>query len=180
MRIKSKQLGFTLLEIMIVVVIVGLLASVVAPMVSKSTDDLLKEQADRFIALVKLAQDEAILQSRQLGLKMDAEGYSFLQQQDDSEDWIFFSEGPFRERKLSSGTKTSLYLDGVDVSLAKNNDDFVFKEEDEKKKLKPQVFILSSGEMTPFEYELSFATGSGIKIVFDAIGNTKKTVFKKE
>ncbi len=179
MKIKSKQLGFTLLEIMIVVVIVGLLASVVAPMVSRSTDDLLKEQADRFIALVKLAQDESILQSRQLGLKMDAEGYSFLQQQEDSEDWIFFSEGPFRKRKLSSGTKTALYLDGIDVSLAKNNDDLVF-EEDEKKKLKPQVFILSSGEMTPFEYELSFATGSGIKIVFDAIGNTKKTQFKKE
>jgi prepilin-type N-terminal cleavage/methylation domain-containing protein len=68
MKTRLKQSGFTLLEIMIVVVIVGLLASVVAPMVSKSTDDLLKEQADRFIALVKLAQDESILQSRQLGL----------------------------------------------------------------------------------------------------------------
>jgi general secretion pathway protein G len=53
MKTRLKQSGFTLLEIMIVVVIVGLLASVVAPMVSKSTDDLLKEQADRFIALVK-------------------------------------------------------------------------------------------------------------------------------
>ena len=111
---------------------------------------------------------------------MDTEGYSFLQQQEDSGDWIFFSEGPFRERKLSSGTKTALYLDGIDVSLAKNSDDLVFEEEDEKKKLKPQIFILSSGEMTPFEYELSFATGSGIKIVFDAIGNVKKTEFKQE
>ena len=179
MKIRLKQSGFTLLEIMIVVVIVGLLASVVAPMVSKSADDLLKEQADRFIALVKLAQDESILQSRQLGLKMDTEGYSFLQQQDDSNDWVFFSEGPFRERKLSSSTKTSLYLDGIDISL-ENDKEESFEGDEDEKKLKPQVFILSSGEMTPFNYELAFPTGSRIKIEFDAIGNVKRTLFEKE
>ena len=180
MKRRLKQSGFTLLEIMIVVVIVGLLASVVAPMVSKSADDLLKEQADRFIALVKLAQDESILQSRQLGLKMETEGYSFLQQQDDSNDWVFFSEGPFRERKLSSSTKTSLYLDGMDISLAKDVEASFAEDEEDKKKLKPQVFILSSGEMTPFSYELSFSTGSRIQIEFDAIGNVKRTLFEKE
>ena len=178
MNIRVKSSGFTLLEIMIVVVIVGLLASVVAPMVSKSADDLLKEQADRFIALVKLSQDESILQSRQLGLKVDAEGYSFLQQQDDSNDWIFFSEGPFRQRKLSSSTKTSLYLDGIDVSLAKDTEEVL--DEEGEKKLKPHIFILSSGEMTPFSYELAFSTGSRIKVEFDAIGNVKRTLFKKE
>ena len=178
MNIKSKLSGFTLLEIMIVVVIVGLLASVVAPMVSKSADDLLKEEADRFVALVKLAQDESILQSRQLGLKIEPDGYSFLQQQDDSDDWVFFSEGPFRQRKLSSSTKTFLYLDGVDVSLLENN--IESEGDDEKKKLKPHLFILSSGEMTPFSYELVFSTGSRVKVTFDAIGNMKKTVFKKE
>lgn len=178
-NLRSKSSGFTLLEIMIVVVIVGLLASVVAPMVSKGADDLLKEQADRFIALVKLSQDESILQSRQLGLKVDAEGYYFLQQQDDSDNWVFFSEGPFRQRKLSSGTKTSLYLEGIDISLSSDIEE-AFDEEGEKKKLKPQVFILSSGEMTPFSYELAFSTGTRIKIEFDAIGNVKRTVFKKE
>ncbi len=178
MKIRSKLSGFTLLEIMIVVVIVGLLASVVAPMISKSADDLLKEETDRFVALIKLAQDEAILQSRQLGLKMEPDGYSFLQQQDDSDDWIFFSEGPFRQRKLSSNTKTFLHLDGVDVLLVENN--IEVEGDGEKKKLKPHAFILSSGEMTPFSYELVFSTGSRVKITFDAIGNTKKTVFKKE
>ncbi len=183
-KINTMQSGFTLLEIMIVVVIVALLASVVAPMVSKSADDLLKEQADRFIALVKLAQDEAILQSRQLGLMVDAEGYSFLQQEDDSNDWFFFSEGPFRQRKLSSGIKTSLYLEDTDVLLPENNtmaeEEEGIETEEGKKKLKPQVFLLSSGEMTPFSYEMTFSTGSHIKITFDAIGNVKKILSKKE
>ena len=181
-KIKILQSGFTLLEIMIVVVIVALLASVVAPMVSKSADDLLKEQADRFIALVKLAQDEAILQSRQLGLMVNAEGYSFLQQQeDDSNDWFFFSEGPFRQRKFSANIKTSLYLEDTDILLPENNtmlEEEEIETEDGKRKLKPQVFLLSSGEMTPFSYEMTLSTGSRIHMTFDAVGNVKKILSK--
>ncbi|HIO91335.1 MAG TPA: type II secretion system protein GspH [Leucothrix mucor] len=162
----AKKSGFTLLEIMIVVVIVGLLMSAVVPMVSKSSDDLLKEQADRFSALVKLAQDESILQSRQLGLKIREESYSFLQQ--DDEKWIAFEEGPFRQRNLSGGTKITLYLDDVDVSLDEGAEG--------DKKTKPQVFILSSGEMTPFSAQFAFRSGGNIKVSFDAIGNVKKVV----
>jgi len=162
----TKKAGFTLLEIMIVVVIVGLLSAAVVPMVSKSSDDVLKEQADRFSALVKLAQDESILQSRQLGLKIKEESYSFLQQEGD--DWVAFEEGPFRQRQLSGGTKIMLNLDDVDVSLAEGIAG--------NKKTKPQIFILSSGEMTPFSATFSFRSGGSIIVKFDAIGNVKKVV----
>ena len=168
-EVGSKHSGFTLIEIMVVVVIVAVISSAVVPMMTKTTNDLLAEQADRFVALVNLVQDEAILQSRQLGLQVDAQSYSFLQREDNSNNWIPFTEGPFRQRKLSAGTKTALYLDEVDISsLAKQEVDA-----DGKKKIKPQVFILSSGEMTPFRYELAFSTGSRFKITFDAIGTSK-------
>jgi hypothetical protein len=70
-------------------------------------------------------------------------------------------------------------LDGIDISL-ENDKEELFEGEGDEKKLKPQVFILSSGEMTPFHYELAFPTGSRIKIEFDAIGNVKRTLFEKE
>lgn len=167
--IRTRQSGFTLIEIMVVVVIVAILSSAVVPMMSKTTDDLLAEQADRFVALIKLAQDEAILQSRQLGLQVDAQRYSFLQREDKSNNWVPFNDGPFRPRKLSAGTKTALFLDEVAISsLTKQALDA-----EGKPKIKPQVFILSSGEMTPFRYELAFSTGSRFKIIFDAIGTSK-------
>jgi general secretion pathway protein H len=167
--LRARHSGFTLIEIMVVVVIVAILSSAVVPMMTKSTDDLLTEQADRFVALVNLAQNEAILQSRQLGLQVEAQSYSFLQREDDSNNWVPFTEGPFRQRKLSAGTKTALYLDEVDISsLAKENIDA-----EGNKKIIPQVFILSSGEMTPFRYELAFTTGSRFKVSFDAIGTSK-------
>ncbi|MCK5917663.1 MAG: type II secretion system minor pseudopilin GspH [Cocleimonas sp.] len=166
---RAQHAGFTLIEIMVVVVIVAVISSAVVPMMTKTTDDLLSEQADRFVALVNLAQNESILQSRQLGLQIDAQGYSFLQREDNSNNWVPFSEGPFRQRKLSAGTKTSIYMDDVDISsLTKEEVD-----EEGNKKIKPQVFILSSGEMTPFRYELAFSTGSRFKIIFDAIGTSK-------
>ena len=167
---QSKKAGFTLLEIMIVVVIVGLLSAAVVPMVSRSSDDILKEQADRFSALVKLSQDESILQSRQLGLRIKESSYSFLQQ--DGENWIPFEEGPFRERQLSGNTKISLFLDDIDVSLAEGIAG--------AEKTKPQVFILSSGEMTPFKAKFAFRSGGSITISFDAIGNVKKEVQQRE
>ena len=166
----KRQTGFTLLEIMVVVIIVALLMSAVVPMVSRNADDLLQEQADRFIALVKLAQDESILQSRQLGLQITKESYSFLQQEGDV--WTAFAEGPFRQRSLPSGASASLYLESVDVSLSDNMTG--------DKKSQPQVFILSSGEMTPFSYEFVFPTGSRVKVTFDAIGNYTKVLTKKE
>ena len=166
----NKKSGFTLLEIMIVVVIVGLLMSAVVPMISRSSDDVLKEQADRFSALVKLAQDESILQSRQLGLKIKEQSYSFLQQED--ENWVAFEEGPFRKRQLSGGTKIVLHLDDIDVSLAEGVVG--------NKKTKPQIFILSSGEMTPFSATFSFRSGANITVNFDAIGNVKKVVQRSE
>lgn len=166
----NKVSGFTLLEVMIVVVIVSLMASAVVPMVSNSSDNLLKEQADRFSALVRLAQDESILQSRELGLKITKESYSFLQQE--GENWVAFEEGPFRQRQLSGGTKIVLYLDDIDVSLVEGVAG--------KKKTKPQIFILSSGEMTPFRAKFSFRSGGNITIKFDAIGNVKKVVKRSE
>jgi general secretion pathway protein H len=137
-------------------------------MMSKNADDVLTEHADRFEALMSLAQDEAILQSRQLGLLVDEKGYSFLQQEDDGS-WVPFTDGPFRPRKLSGGVKSSLYLEEVDIVLDKGEAD-----EEGVKRSTPQVFILSSGEMTPFYYELVFATGSRVRVIVDAIGNSKQ------
>ncbi|MCK5896359.1 MAG: type II secretion system minor pseudopilin GspH [Cocleimonas sp.] len=161
----TKQSGFTLLEVMVVVVIVAILSSAVVPLMSKNADDVLTEQADRFMALMSLVQDEAILQSRQLGLKVDEQGYSFLQQEDEGS-WVPFDDGPFRARKLSSGIKASLYLEDVDIVLEEGGEG--------EERTTPQVFILSSGEMTPFYYELTFATGSRVRVTMDAIGNSKQ------
>ena len=76
--------GFTLIEIMVVIVIVSILVGAVSLTFPRSTDDLLKADAEHFSELLYLAQDEAILQSRDLAVAIDDSGYSFLSRNDKS------------------------------------------------------------------------------------------------
>ena len=158
--------GFTLIEIMVVVVIVAVLISAVALSFPPVGDKLLKEHADRFSALVSLAQDEAILQSTELAIEITPQGYSFYQNQGNS--WVALNDLPFSKRQLPSEISTKMYLDGISIDL-KNRDEN-----------KPQVVILSSGEMTPFTYNLQFKDQSEIKLKVDANGEIEKTFTQKE
>lgn len=153
--------GFTLIEIMVVVVIVAVLISAVALSFPPVGDKLLKEHADRFSALVSLAQDEAILQSNELALEITPNGYSFYQNQNNS--WQNLSENPFSRRVLPSEIKTKIFLDGILIDLK------------DREESKPQVVILSSGEMTPFTYSLQFKNQSEITLKVDANGEIEKT-----
>lgn len=152
--------GFTLIEIMIVIVIASILVGAVSMSFPRSLDDLLKEDAERFSALLFLAQDEAILQSRDLAIAINDSGYEFLSRDDKS--WMTFSAEPFSPRKLTGNVKAELYLEGTSIKLKT------------KAKTKPQIVIYSSGEVTPFVYSFGNKNGSQVSIDVDAAGTTKQ------
>lgn len=160
-----KQQGFTLIEIMVVVVIAAILMGAVVISLPKTDDDLLKENANRLTALVALAQDEAILQSRDLALAFNDEGYEFYRRQGGG--WEVFSDGPFVARKLKGFSHSDLTLEGVAIKLKK------------QAKTKPQILISTSGEMTPFTYILGDPDKSNITIKVNAVG-TIEQVFKED
>ncbi|KAG1707518.1 Type II secretion system protein I [Nymphon striatum] len=106
------------------------MAGAVVMSIPRDINDLLKEQANRFQAVLNLSQDEAIMQSRELALGFTESGYTFFEYNDNA--WSVKSDGPFKARRLPSSILSQLYLEGVAVSL------------DDKIEVKPQVFILSS------------------------------------
>ena len=160
---RKKADGFTLIEVMIVVVIVAILMGAVAMSIPRDINDLMKEQANRFQAVVSLSQDEAIMQSRELALGFTESGYTFFEFNDSA--WVVKSEGPFKAQKLPQNILSQLYLEGVSVSL------------DERVEVKPQVFILSSGEMTPFTYEFQLPEQDRrIKVTVNAIGDVEQEI----
>ena len=151
-----RSAGFTLLELMVVLVLIGIIFSFAV--LSLGGDDyaeLMEQDTHRMMTLLGLASDEAVLRGDELAVLFAEDGYSFLILDEDQQ-WRATSEdGLLKSYALPEGVDLRLEVEGEppiltatsidDIELLENDPD-----EDEEEELQPQVFILSSGEMTPF------------------------------
>lgn len=146
-----RQRGFTLLELMIVVVIIAiLLAAAILSMSFTSMERVLKEEGQRFTALLSYAREEAILQTWDLGFQIEDSGYRFLLLDPATGQWVGadFDE-VLRARSFPENIEATLWIEGAGFDLGDPD-----TEKPEPGEL-PQVFILSSGEVSPFELILT-------------------------
>lgn len=138
---------------MVVIVIVAMLFTFMALSIrTNAPEDLIKDEAIRFNRLVQLLKDESILRNEDYGIAFGAEEYVFLRYAPDQDtgkgEWISLDDELFRLREMSNDIEIELKLEQSDVDMST-----VLTSDDEK--LKPQVFVLSSGEITP-EFEAEF------------------------
>ncbi len=134
--------GFTLLEVMVVLLIIGIIIGFATLSIDTRKDDVARE-AERFAALVNLCREEAVLKGREYAVEIHPAGYTFLKTEQGKWEEM---EGDdiFRPRSLLEGITLKLYIEGESV---------VFKESysGEEDEIPPRLFFLSSGEMTQFE-----------------------------
>lgn len=143
----ARAAGFTLIEILVVIVILAIMAGMV--LISMGTlrpDDPTGTEARRIRALLELLSEEALIQGRDYGVEFFADGYRFLSWDPDTRLWtVVDDEEALRRRALPEGMRTVLAVDGREVVTREANDE---RPQDETV---PQVAIFSSGEFTPFE-----------------------------
>lgn len=82
MRPGSPARGFTLLELLVVLVIVGLTLGFVSVNVMPSEQQALQNEAQRVALLMQLARDEAIVRNHPIAFEADSERYRFLMRED--------------------------------------------------------------------------------------------------
>ncbi len=157
--------GFTLLELLVVLVIIGILLTMASLSVGGGGEQRqLHEEAKRLTALVALAADESVLKNQELLLAVEENGYAFLTQ-DKKQKWVPVDDtGSLRSRELPEGMQLSVTVDEP-LPTAQ-------KAEDEDKN-PGQIWILSSGEMTPFTLTLQLLDGPSYQLHGDLIGNLK-------
>ncbi len=157
----SLSQGFTLLEIMVVLVIMGILVGFATLGLNKSPSDQLHEEARRVEARILLAQENAVLEGRDLGLGVFRTGYRFFELLD--EEWTPIDADPqLKASELPEDIEAQLTLESVAIVM------------ESKEPEKPQVFILSSGESTPFSLEFTLDDLDPVGVRFDMLGRVVK------
>ncbi|MFT6976017.1 MAG: general secretion pathway protein H [Bermanella sp.] len=158
---------------MLVLLIMGLATgAVVLSYTGESGRDLLKKQTQRFQVVFNMASDYAVLNQRQLGLRVEDDNNSyFFMYLDETQKWQKLEfDNTFAEHQLPELFSLELFLTGLpwetdkslfssgvfDEELSVSNDAVEIGNEEEKELEPPQVFIFSSGEITPFSVTLAY------------------------
>jgi general secretion pathway protein H len=159
--------GFTLLELMIVVFVIGLVtAGVVISFSGERRDEQLEREAERLDALFDYVREQAELQTRDYGFRIGTRGYSFVVFDVLANQWRPAEEDDaLRERPFPDGIETEVVVEGRRVVLEAKKKDI----ED----FRPHVMIFSNGDVSSFEVILRRDQGEEerARIYSDESGN---------
>jgi general secretion pathway protein H len=112
--------GFTLIEVMVVVVIIAVLSAMLVFMAMPGDAELADKEARRLAALLELASAETRASGESIAWSSEGDGYSFWQRSYDGE-WTRFPETSiFRQR--SFGGRAELRAVFVDARLLPQGD----------------------------------------------------------
>jgi len=171
--IPAKSSGFSLLELIIVLVIIGVVVAAVTISVGDGRGDKLNLEARRLAARLSLARDEAILTNQEYGLGITKEGYRFLVLEEGNWQEIeAFGERQLVQQDLPEGMEIQLSVEGLFAQFQQQNTlNKLFTDYDENaeteqqtttdseqldKGLRPQIYLMSSGELNPFTLVIGY------------------------
>ena len=180
--------GFTLIELMVVIFIIGIVAGFATLSVGQSQSRVLQDEVKRLQSLLTLASNEAVLQSEEFAIEVYRNGYRFMHLEQMEREWAWQpvqDKSIFRARCFPEGVALAVEIEGIPTLLenldcaaeaAKLDAEKAQEEKtvadkfDKPEEAPPRIFLLSSGEMTPFELTLSLPDKSSSRLVGELTG----------
>ena len=154
--------GFTLVEILVVVVIIGIIATgALLTLGDRGRDSGLEQERDRLAALIDYARERGELQTLEYGVHCTPTGYRFLVYDPRMTAWITDTLDDVLRvpRRLPAGLLITLVVEGREVVLDEP------KQAEAPLPLKPQLLLLSSGELNSFSLTLKRAGSRGAVVL---------------
>ena len=101
--------GFTLVEVMVVMVIIGIVLGMVTLNAIPSPRQNLQNEAQRLALLLQLARDEAIVRNRLVNFEANSERYRFMVRQE--KEWVQVTQDDLLRERPFKYTPVTLLLD---------------------------------------------------------------------
>jgi general secretion pathway protein H len=135
------QRGFTLWELLIVVAIVAITLSMMQFSMGLGDENReLKRVGKDLGKLFHMLNQEAVFESRNYAISVQDKGFTVLEY--DGAAWTSVDDSFFTRIKLAESQSSMLLIEDQEVDITAT------------KEPQPHILILSSGEMTPFEWRI--------------------------
>lgn len=144
---RTSAVGFTLIEVLIVLLIISIVTSVALLTVSHNKNKQLESFANELAQLMTLAKEQAILQPAVLGLSLKENTFQFVVYKSSSDDkkqaWVTLDDKLLGVHTIPSDFQVNVEVSGMSATPSDHTDD-------EASNNTPQVVISTNGGMTPF------------------------------
>lgn len=163
LRAARRQGGFTLFELLVVVTIIVITFSLIqlSPSLGDNNREL-KQVGKDLGKMFRLLNQEAVFENRNYAVSVRDDGFLILEYADGA--WNQSDDRFFKRIKLSDSQHSRLIIENQQVDTST------------KRTPEPQILILSSGEMTPFEWRIEDSrTNSRIVLQGNMLGSVLMT-----
>lgn len=174
-----RERGFTLLEILVVLVIVAVATGLLVASRGDSAARELAGEADRLYEAMQLALEQAVLQGREYGLVIGTAEYGFAVFDTDTRRWEPLTQRPLHPHALRIDQRFELLMpDRAGMTRVELPDSGQLMEGwSSMEGQTPAILMLSNGELTPFRLLLNRseragddpATGTGYEVWSDGL-----------
>jgi len=182
--------GFTLLEVMLVVVVIGVMAALAGLAIGGNQERKFQQEVVRLQQLINHANDQVLFQQQTWGLEFIDNGYRFLQLDTHQLNWNEVTKTPFAahtleqdlEFTLSTGDNTQAQFDSTTSNEEKHNGnqiasnlEAVLREERKDKSntdndQSPQIVLLPNGELSSFRLLLQLTSAPNVRHALSSDG----------
>lgn len=144
---KGLSRGYTLIEILIVLFIISIVASVALLSISRNDNRQLESFANDLTQILSLAEEQAMLQPAVIGLALNEDSYQFASfdavAKEKKTAWIPLQDTILGKHGIPRGIQIDVEVDGNRLSI-----------ENAVKNI-PQIIISTNGDITPFTIYVS-------------------------
>ncbi len=165
--------GFSLLELLVVLVIISVLAGVVTiTMAGKGEARQIQTVSERLMLAIELARVRSSSQNRWYGVTITSHSYTFLHINDETKKWSEVIERPLQRVDIGTQHSMQLYLEGSG-SISK-----ILR--GTKDGIKPSIVIFPNGELSSFQIVVSPTISTTVPI-WNIVSNgySRTTAFKE-